>query len=249
MADRLRGKGDMLRILVVVYEWIFLVPILGASTAIVGGMCLALCLVVEPATAGRWCGKAWAKINAFSAFMRVEVEGAEHIERGRSYVVAANHQSQLDILVVYGWLDMDFRWVMKKELRKVPVLGIACEKLGHIFVDRADRSTAIAAINQAVERIPEGTSIFFFPEGTRSRSGSLLPFKKGAFRMAVDFQMPILPVSIVGTHQLLPAGTLRLRPGKARLIIHSPIETAGCGTSHIPGLMQQTRKTITSVLC
>jgi 1-acyl-sn-glycerol-3-phosphate acyltransferase len=203
---------------------------------------------MDPATAGRWCGRTWAKINALSALMHVNVEGGHHIEMGRSYVVVANHQSQLDILVIYGWLGMDFRWVMKKELRKVPVLGITCEKLGHIFVDRSDRTAAIEAINQAKEKLSGGTSIFFFPEGTRSRDGNLLPFKKGAFRMAVDLKMPILPVSIVGTHGILPAGAMTFRPGRARLVIHSPIETAGCTPGEIPGLIQRTRAVIGSVI-
>jgi 1-acyl-sn-glycerol-3-phosphate acyltransferase len=176
--------------------------------------------------------------------MDVTVEGAQHVDAGRSHVVVANHQSQFDILVIYGWLGIDFRWVMKQELRKVPVLGVCCEKLGHIFIDRSDRGAAIAAIERAKRDIPEGTSIFFFPEGTRSRDGSLLPFKKGAFRMAVEFQMPILPVSIAGTHSMLPPDTLRFRPGHARMVIHPPVETAGCGPGDIPGLMGQVRETI-----
>jgi 1-acyl-sn-glycerol-3-phosphate acyltransferase len=180
--------------------------------------------------------------------MRVDVEGAHHIQRGRSYVVVSNHQSQLDILVIYGWLDMDFRWIMKQELRRVPVLGITCEKLGHVFIDRSDRSAAIAAINRAKEKISGGTSIFFFPEGTRSRHGKMLPFKKGAFVMAVDLQLPILPVSIVGTHQILPPDTMRLRPGQSRLVIHPAIETAGRGPEHVPELMRQARETIASEL-
>lgn len=238
----------MLRVLLSVYIWLVLVPVVGISTALAGGLCLALCLMVDPAKAGRWCGSAWAKVNAFAALMHVKVEGAHHIEGGRSYVVAANHQSQLDILVVYGWLGMDFRWVMKKELRNIPILGITCEKLGHIFIDRADRTAAIAAINQGGKRISGDASIFFFPEGTRSRDGNLLPFKKGAFRMAVDFQMPILPVSIVGTHRILPAGTTRLRPGRAKLVIHSPIETIESNPEQIPDLVRRTRETIASVL-
>ena len=237
-----------MRILLVAYKWFVLVPIVGISTVFIGALCLVLCLLVQPSTAGRWCGRTWARFNAFAAFMHVTLEGAQHIDAGRSHVVVANHQSLLDILVIYGWLDMDFRWVMKQELRRVPVLGIACEKLGHVFIDRSNRSAAIAAINRAGERISGGTSIFFFPEGTRSRSGNLIPFKKGAFRMAAELQMPILPVSIVGTYSISPPGTLELRPGRARLVIHPPIETAGCGLDQVPELMQRARETIASEL-
>jgi len=238
----------LIRILLAAYKWFVLVPIVGISTVIIGVLCLVLCLLVPPSTAGRWCGRAWARLNAFAAFMHVTVAGGQHIDAGRSHVVVANHQSHLDILVIYGWLDMDFRWVMKQELRRVPVLGIACEKLGHIFIDRSNRSAAIAALNRARGRISGGTSIFFFPEGTRSRSGKLIPFKKGAFRMAAELQMPILPVSIVGTYSISPPGTLELRPGRARLVIHPPIETAGCGLDQVPELMQRARETIASEL-
>lgn len=238
----------MVQALLGIYKWVVLVPVVGFSTALIGSFCLLLCLVVPPATAGRWCGRTWAKLNAFASLMRVTVAGAQNIDAGRSYVVVANHQSQLDILVVYGWLGLDFRWVMKQELRKVPVLGVCCEKLGHIFIDRSDSTAAIAAINRAQKSLPGGTSIFFFPEGTRSRDGNLLPFKKGAFRMAAGLEMPILPVSIAGTHQILPADTLRLRPGRARMVIHPPIETAGHGTRQVPELMRQARETIASVV-
>lgn len=180
--------------------------------------------------------------------MGVTVEGTQYFDHRRSYVVVANHQSQLDILVVYGWLDLDFRWVMKKELRKVPVLGICCEKVGHIYIDRSDASAAVATINKAKEKISDGTSIFFFPEGTRSRDGNLLPFKKGAFKMALDLQLPILPISIVGTHDIMPADTMRLRPGRSKLIIHPPIETSGWGDERHSELMQRTRDAISSVL-
>lgn len=238
----------MLRVLLAVYKWLVLVPIVGISTVLIGSLCILLCLVVSPATAGRWCGRAWARLNAVAALMSVSVEGAQHIDAGRSYVVVANHQSQLDILVIYGWLDMDFRWVMKQELRRVPVLGICCEKLGHIYIDRSDSSAAISAINRAKKNISGGTSIFFFPEGTRSRDGNLLPFKKGAFRLAAGLQMPILPVSIAGTHSMLPPGTLRLRPGRARLVIHPPIETAGSDPDKVTVLMRQAREVIGSVI-
>jgi 1-acyl-sn-glycerol-3-phosphate acyltransferase len=238
----------MMRVMFAAYKWLVLVPTVGISTVLVGTLCMLLCLVVPPASAGRWCGRAWARINAVAALMDVTVEGAQYIDAGRSHVVVANHQSQLDILVIYGWLGIDFRWVMKQELRKVPVLGVCCEKLGHIFIDRSDRASAIAAIEKAKRDIPEGTSIFFFPEGTRSRDGNMLPFKKGAFRMAVEFQMPILPVSITGTYSMLPPDTLRFRPGSVRMVIHPPVETAGYGTEDVPELMRQVRETIESVL-
>lgn len=238
----------MLQILLGIYKWIVVVPVVGVSTLVFGWACLVLCLVMSPEKAGRWCGRTWARCNAYAALMGVAVEGSQHIDPQRSCVVVANHQSQLDILVVYGWLNMDFRWVMKKELRKVPVLGVCCEKIGHVYIDRSDLSAARAALDNAKEKITGGTSIFFFPEGTRSRNGNLLPFKKGAFKMALDLKLPVLPVSIAGTHGILPPGTMRLKPGRVKLIVHPPVETAGYDATQIPALMTRCRETIESVL-
>ena len=125
------------------------------------------------------------------------------------------------------WLKLDLKWVMKQELRKLPAIGIGCEKAGHIFIDRRNPQQAAKAITEALERLGTGIGILFFPEGTRSPDGHLLTFKKGAFRTAIDQQMPLLPVTLVGTRDILPARTLRLCPGKARMVIHPPIETEG----------------------
>lgn len=238
----------MLRFILELYKWLVLVPVLSVSTVLIGMVCLLLSQIMAPGPAGMFFGRLWARINAGCAMMRVSVVGKHNMEEGRSYVVVANHQSQFDILVVYGWLDKKFRWVMKKELRKIPILGICCERLGHIIIDRSNRAEAISALNRAKAKLTDGSSVFFFPEGTRSRNGGLLPFKKGAFRMAVDMELPILPVTIVGTHNLLPRDTMHFKPGRARLVIHPPVETAGCGQEEIPGIMQQVRDTIQSVL-
>ena len=122
-----------------------------------------------------------------------------------------------------GWLGIDFRWVMKQELRKVPVLGYTCEKLEHIYIDRSNARSTVKSLNAAKSKIVDGTSIFFFPEGERSRSKQLLPFKSGAFRIATALKLPILPITINGTGDLVPPGTMDLMPGKAKLIIHEPI--------------------------
>jgi len=131
--------------------------------------------------------------------------------------------------------------VIKQEMRSVPGLGIGCEKVGHIFVDRSNRKAALASINAARSKITNGTSVVFFPEGTRSRDGTLRQFKKGAFRFALDLDLPILPVTIVGTRELLPSDSVDLLPGKARLIIDEPILVDGLDGKDIPRLMEQVR--------
>jgi 1-acyl-sn-glycerol-3-phosphate acyltransferase len=115
------------------------------------------------------------------------------------------------------------KWVMKKELRKVPVIGIACAALGHIFLDRTNKASAINSLQAAKGSLRPGSSVLFFPEGTRSKNGELLPFKKGAFMLARDIDIPVLPVTVRGTEKILPPGSLKLRPGRAEMIIHPEI--------------------------
>lgn len=173
--------------------------------------------------------------------MPVKVSGRDNIDPEQSYVVVANHQSFYDVFVLYGFLGIDFKWVMKQEMRSIPGLGIGCEKVGHIFIDRSNRKAALATITAAQSKIVNGTSVVFFPEGTRSRDGTLQKFKKGAFRFALDLDLPILPVTIVGTQEILPSDSLDLLPGKVSLIIDEPIPVDGLESKDIPRLMEQVR--------
>ena len=130
----------------------------------------------------------------------------------------------------------------------MPAIGIGCEKAGHIFVERRNPKQAAAAITAALKRLGDGIGILFFPEGTRSPDGRLLPFKKGAFRTAIDQQIPLLPVTLVGTRDVIPARTLRLFPGTVRMVIHPPIETAGMTVEQVDELLLRTRKVISSAM-
>jgi 1-acyl-sn-glycerol-3-phosphate acyltransferase len=133
---------------------------------------------------------------------------------------------------------------MKQELRKIPGLGIGCEKIGHIFIDRSNSEKAIASINAAKDKLVNGTSVIFFPEGRRSDTNEMREFKKGAFRLALDFQLPILPVTLVNTSKVLPNRTLNLLPGKAKLIFHKPIEIKNFTEANIQELMDKSRASI-----
>jgi 1-acyl-sn-glycerol-3-phosphate acyltransferase len=178
----------------------------------------------------------------------VKIKGKEHLVKGQSYVIVANHRSSFDILIVYAFLGLRFKWVMKKELRKVPGLGYGSKAIGHIFIDRSNTKKAIESMKEAGKKIKNGVSVFFFPEGTRSKTGALLPFKKGAFYFAVDLGLPILPVSINGTDRILPSDTFNLFPGKAEIIFHPPIDIAPYTKENIPELIQRVRTVIESGL-
>ncbi len=180
--------------------------------------------------------------------MTIKAEGLEHIQPNQSYIIVSNHQSLIDIYALYGFLGIDFKWVMNKELRAVPILGVACELMGHILIDRSNTEAALASINNAQARVKDGMSVVFFPEGTRSRNGDLRQFKKGAFRFAQEMSLPILPVVIHGTKDILPSDTIDLAPGEARIEILPPIPTEGLGPKNVAALTANTREQIAAAL-
>lgn len=230
------------------WKWLVAAPVSTAATLAGSAVIMALSPFVNPSTLSRVIAGTWARIVALVTPMPVRVVGRRNVDPRQSYVVVSNHQSLFDIIVLYGWLGIDFRWVMKQELRSVPGLGAACAALGHIYIDRSNHEAAVESINAARERITGGTSVLFFPEGTRSNDSRMRPFKKGAFRFAVDTGLPILPVTVDGTCDVLPARQFDLRPGRARLVIHEPIVTDGLATADLPTLTERVRRTIGSAL-
>lgn len=230
------------------YEIIIVIPLFGLSTAVFGISSFFIYPFLGKKKTSMMMGKAWARFNSIITPMFVTVNGRENIDPGQSYVIVSNHLSHFDIFALYGWLDIDFKWVMKQELRKVPVLGYWCDIMGHVYIDRSNREAALASLEEAQKRIVNGTSVLFFPEGTRSVNGKIQDFKKGAFKMALDLDIPILPVTIKGTEKILPARSMRLFPGKASLTISPPIPVNGYNDETIEELVSKSKKEIESNL-
>jgi len=230
------------------YKYLVVAPVLVLWTAFCASLALLLTPFTTSRTASRLAAVPWARLLVWITPMRVKVVGREHVDSRQSYVLVSNHQSQFDIFLLYGWLGVDFKWVMKQELRKVLGIGVACDRLGHIFIDRSNHAAALATLETAKGKIVDGTSVMFFPEGTRSRDGKLKRFKKGAFRMAVDLGLPILPLTVTGTRDVLPAGTSDLLPGSATLVIHKPVPVAGFTPNDCQRLSDQVREIIASSL-
>jgi len=224
--------------------WVGLVyiPYLAVST-VVWGVLAATIASVSP-RAGFHCGTIWSRCLCWANFTPVFVHGRDHIRPGQSYVIMANHSSHFDVLAFYGHWIRQFRWVIKQELRKVPGLGWGCATIGHIFVDRSNRAAAIASLEAARPQLQGGVSVLFFPEGTRSPDGDLLPFKKGGFMMAMQLGLPILPVTITGTREVLPARTIALLPGAVHIQIGDPIDTTSYGEDERDRLMEDVREAI-----
>ncbi|NBB91572.1 MAG: 1-acyl-sn-glycerol-3-phosphate acyltransferase [Gammaproteobacteria bacterium] len=231
-----------------IYQWLIYIPLVVLATLVGAFLAVPLALVVSPRLANLWIAVPWGRILAWLVPVRVDVDGLDRIDPGQSYVVVANHQSQFDIPVVYGWIGLDLRWVAKAEVGRIPFVAAGCRAIGHVFIDRSDPDQARSAINRAVGRLEPGTGLMFFAEGTRSRSGELLRFKKGAFRVAIDQQLPVLPVTVVDTRQILPADSLRIRPGRVRLIVHPPIETRGFTAAQLGQLRRDCHAAVASAL-
>lgn len=205
------------------YKWLLVIPVFGVVTVF-----FTVLLTLISVFSSRWsvyCGVCWAKIMQWVTPMPVTVIGRENIKKGQSYVITANHQSAYDIFAIYGSLGVDFRWILKKELRQAPFLGWSCERMQHIFIDRSSKMAAYRSMQRAKEILTDGTSVVIFPEGTRSGSNELGVFKHGAFKLAYSLELPILPVTIKDTHKVMKSGLGSLLPHRAQLIIHEPIET------------------------
>lgn len=236
----------MVNALFLVYSWLIFAPLMVIATLFFSLVCLATIPFLGPQRVGRLTAVPWARLGLLLSGVRVRLEGRRCIRPGQSYVIVANHLSQYDIWVLYGYLGVDFRWVMKQELRRVPIVGFCCALLGHVFINRSDSQAAIASLERAKRQLTGGTSILFFPEGTRSRDGALRPFKKGAFRMAQDLELPVLPVTVHGTREILPPDTLRLHPGTVRLTVHPEQPMAGTGATALDVALMRSRAAIAS---
>ncbi len=232
-----------------VYAWLVFIPLGLLLTFLTGWVTVLVAMIWSPRVASRYIAASWGRLICWMTPVWVTVEGAENADPGRTYVVACNHQSQYDIFLVYGWLKLDLKWVLKAELRKVPGVGIGCEKAGHIFVERGNPEQTRNSISEALDRVGGGVGVLFFVEGTRSQDGRLQPFKKGAFRVAASQNLPILPVTIIGTRDIQKPNSPMIFPGSVRMVIHPAIEVdGGEDAGNIRELMTQTRAAIASAL-
>ena len=189
-----------------------------------------------------WAGTDWARQVLKAAGTPVIAEGLESIPRNQPVIYASNHSSMFDIWALFATLPGSVRFVAKRELFKIPLLGTAMHAAGHIPIDRAARKKAFEAYDEAARTIQRGTSsIIVFPEGTRSRTGELLPFKNAPFGLAIAAQVPIVPVYVHHTFEILPKGAWRLRPRPIRLLVGAPIPTAGLAPDDRERLRDQVR--------
>jgi len=176
--------------------------------------------------------------------VRYSLHGEENALPGTSYVITPNHQSNADILALMRALPTPYRWVIKKELTKIPVFGLGLSRTGAVSLDRSDPQKSLEKLRSDSGKLGGGWSLLIYPEGTRSRDGSLQQFKKGAFVLAVSTGIPILPVTVNGAHKVLPKHSLEIRPGIISVTIGRPIPTQGLGENDIPALTEKTHNAV-----
>ncbi len=231
-----------------VYTWIIIYPLSWFITALVATLTIVFSFLVNSRWASKWIAPWWGRLIIFITLSRVKLNGTDNIDQSQSYIIVCNHQSIYDMLAVYGYLPVEFKWVMKKELLKMPFVGASCKALGHVFVDRSNSEEAKQSLIDAKDKITDGVSAFFFPEGTRSNDGELINFKKGAFRMAKSLNLPILPISISGANKIMAANSLIICPNKITMTIHPPINTEVVMDSTTTDLSRMSKITIASGL-
>jgi 1-acyl-sn-glycerol-3-phosphate acyltransferase len=216
-----------------------------------GWICLAL--VVRVVTGGRhWplrmASRCWAPGLLRGAGARLEVHGLERIDWSRPHVFVANHQSMIDICALFRALPVPVRFVLKQELAKVPFVGWYARAMGMVFIERASARSSARRLHAAVDVVRGGASVCAFPEGTRSRDGRVGPFKGGAFQLAIDAGVEVVPVAIEGSGRVLPAAGFRVRPGTIVLRIGDPLSTQGLAPHDRNTLAQQARAAVVALL-
>lgn len=190
--------------------------------------------------------KLWAYTLLFVTNVHPVIKGKDKIIKGQSYIIISNHQSEFDILALVTTLGIQFRWIIKKELMKAPLFGYALYASRNIFIDRSNTKEAIRSMQEGMSRLPEGASVMFFAEGTRSYDGTIQEFKKGGFMIAIEKGLPILPVSVSGSRKALPKKSLVFSSCPIEVAVGEPIETSSYSHETIQELMNKTRDAIIS---
>ena len=211
------------------------------SAACISAALVVLALTRRQAAPLAMARRLWAPGLLLLGGAHIEVEGTDKLDRGSAYLFASNHQSMIDIPALFVALPAPLRFVVKRELRAVPFLGWYIAAMGMVFVDRGARGDAVKSIRRVPGILRARQSVACFPEGTRSRDGAIRPFKGGSFAMAIEAGVPVVPVALIGTGDVLPPHGFRPRPGVLRVRVGRPIPTAGLALGQRGELAQRVR--------
>ncbi len=207
-----------MKFLYILYQYLIGFPLVIIATLFTAIFTI-ICFPWKNGKAPRMVQVLWSRSVLWFLLVPIKVTGKENVDPNQSYVFVANHQSFLDVFAVYGWLPNNFKWLMKKELRKVPFVGTACAVAGHIFVDRSNPRAALQSVELVKKELVDGISTVIFPEGTRTKTGEMGRFKQGAFKIAMDLNLPVVPLSLTGFYDAMPSGQAFVNP-RARVQLH-----------------------------
>jgi 1-acyl-sn-glycerol-3-phosphate acyltransferase len=227
---------------------LLVIPLVVLYTLLLGIPGMILCLLIPGGALLMPLARAWSWLVMTTARVRWKVTFDPAFVAGHAAVYAANHQSQFDIPALVLAMPVDFRVVAKRSLLYVPVFGWALWLAGFIFIDRSNREQAIRSLDRAASRLRRGTSMAIFAEGTRSPDGTLLPFKRGGFVLAIQAGAPVVPVTISGGRDVMPKGTLWIRPGTLAVHFGAPIPTLGYSYDTRDALIARVRGVIAEQL-
>jgi 1-acyl-sn-glycerol-3-phosphate acyltransferase len=196
----------------------------------------------------RWCAVPWAKTILFICGVKLDVSGIEDIKKDIPRIYMSNHQSNFDIYALLAGLPVDFKFILKKELMRIPILGTAMKRAGYISIDREDSRKAILSVNIAADRIRNGASVLIFPEGTRSEDGIVGEFKKGGFHLALKSGCDIVPVAIVKSRYIVPKGSLKINKGTIYVKIGKAIPVTDCSKRDMNLIMERVRDAVVGMM-
>jgi len=193
-------------------------------------------------------GRMWGRTILWGSLSRLNATGFERLKWNQPAILMANHASYMDVPALIAACPVPLRFVARKEVFKVPIMGAAMRATDQISVDRSNRERAIESLNRAAKKIADGRTILVFPEGTRSVDGELQPFKKGVFMLALEAGVPIVPIGVSGTRNIVPRGGWMFRPGRVRVVVGAPIETDGMTVEDREVLMARVRESIENAI-
>jgi len=229
-----------------VFQGVFL----GLVTLLIGVPAIVLGMLVPGKSRKgrifRWVTKSYSMILLPVLGVTVETRGVSRVDRNAPYVFMSNHASHVDSLALAVSIPHPLHWVFKRELSKIPVFGWVLLSLGQIMVDRRNAMQSRNALSNAAAALKGNNSVLIYVEGTRSRDGKLQPLKKGGFYIALQSGLPIVPVRVSGSHDIIPPGALRVRPGRVVVELFDPIPTAGKTEADVPELMARVRDALLS---
>ena len=241
----------MLRILYYLYFGLIAVPVFLVITTLTALTVIVGCMLGGEKFFSFYPGMIWAKVTCYLALCPVKVRGRENLAEKQSYVLVANHQGAFDVFLMYGFLGVPTKWMLKAGLAKIPLVGAACRAAGFIFVDNSSPRAAQRSISEAERRLKEGDSLVVFPEGSRTPDGKMHRFLKGAFRVALDLHLPIVPITLNGPYNVMPIGSKMIRPHRMEMVIHPPIfvdKVAFVDREKLQKMMDEVKDVIASAL-